>query len=385
MPTGQLALDRAYLVAIWLETLFYGINVCLFVSYVYIVRFRRARKISPAIFCVAVLMFCFSTIHVSLGFARLIWGFIEHRDAPGGPAAFFSDVSQPPNVAKVTIHTVNTILGDGIVVWRCWHVWGRSWKVCIAPVLLIAASAVCGFGQAHTFATATTTKSAFASTLARWNGSLFALSFVTNVVVTTLIAARLWFILQNMEGNALAGAPFRYFKIFMLIIESAMIYSAAILIEIILYFSGHHAFYIVYDPIAQLTGIVPTVIIIISTLGLTVEDVADGTTVLNDNNNQGRRGYMSSIQFNTMLTTRDYAASETNVEAASVSVSKHGSDVEAAGAGGAGGVPAVPKLGYVWEGSNPGSGSGSGSGMAMGRGVGENGVEARSTSVAGWR
>ena len=39
----------------------------------------------------------------------------------------------------------------------------------------------------------------------------------------------------------------------MLIIESAMIYSTALLIEIVLYFSGSNAFYIVYDPIAQLT------------------------------------------------------------------------------------------------------------------------------------
>ena len=41
---------------------------------------------------------------------------IDFRDEPGGPAAFFSDVSQPPNVAKVIIHTINSILGDSIVV-----------------------------------------------------------------------------------------------------------------------------------------------------------------------------------------------------------------------------------------------------------------------------
>ncbi len=46
---------------------------------------------------------------------------------------------------------------------------------------------------------------------------------------------------------------FRFFRAFLLIIESAMIYSTALLIEIILYFSGNNAFYIVYDPIAQLT------------------------------------------------------------------------------------------------------------------------------------
>ena len=92
------------------------INLCLFCSYVYILRFRRARKITPIVFWVAVFMFCFSTIHVSLGFCRLIWGFIELRDQPGGPGAYFSDVSTPPNVAKVTIHSVNSILGDSIVV-----------------------------------------------------------------------------------------------------------------------------------------------------------------------------------------------------------------------------------------------------------------------------
>ena len=66
----------------------------------------------------AVLMFLFSTVHVSLGFYRLIRGFIDLRDLPGGPGAYFSDVSTPPNVAKVTIHSVNSILGDSIVV-RC--------------------------------------------------------------------------------------------------------------------------------------------------------------------------------------------------------------------------------------------------------------------------
>ena len=42
-------------------------------------------------------------------------------------------------------------------------------------------------------------------------------------------------------------------NVLVLIIESGMIYSAALIIEISCYFSGSNAFYIVYDPIAQLT------------------------------------------------------------------------------------------------------------------------------------
>lgn len=42
-------------------------------------------------------------------------------------------------------------------------------------------------------------------------------------------------------------------KILVLIVESGMIYSAALIIEIACYFAGSNAFYILYDPIAQLT------------------------------------------------------------------------------------------------------------------------------------
>ncbi|KAI0737616.1 hypothetical protein C8Q80DRAFT_315009 [Daedaleopsis nitida] len=312
MAVASIPLDKAYLTAIWLETLLYGINLCLFCSYVYVLRFRRTRKITPIIFWVAVLMFCFSTIHVSLGFCRLIWGFIDLRDIPGGPGAYFSDVSTPPNVAKVTIHSVNSILGDSIVVWRCWHVWGGNWRVCVVPVMLIIASAVCGFAQAIIFAEAKSVHSAFANTLERWNGSLFALSLVTNVVVTTLIAARIWF--TTRETRELSS-NFRYTKVLVLIIESAMIYSAALVIEITLYFLGTNAFYIVYDPIAQLTvrlpspasnvfdavsdgirtkqGIVPTTIIVMSVLGLTSGDFESHAAATR----RGQNTRMSTIRF----------------------------------------------------------------------------------------
>lgn len=112
-------------------------------------------------------MFCCSTVHVSIGLYRLIGAFINHREDPGGVDANLLNVSLPANVAKVLIHTVNSILGDGIIVctfflppcynpsldrltnsparfwqvWRCYHVWGKRWSICVVPILLIVASA----------------------------------------------------------------------------------------------------------------------------------------------------------------------------------------------------------------------------------------------------
>lgn len=51
-----------------------------------------------------------------------------------------------------------------------------------------------GFAQTVYFAQATDTHSAFATTLEHWNGAVFGLSLATNVIVTSLIALRIWLV-----------------------------------------------------------------------------------------------------------------------------------------------------------------------------------------------
>jgi hypothetical protein len=44
-------------------------------------------------------------------------GLILYRDTyPGGPVAYFSDVSQWTFVAKNCVYTAQTLIGDGVVV-----------------------------------------------------------------------------------------------------------------------------------------------------------------------------------------------------------------------------------------------------------------------------
>lgn len=108
---------------------------------------------------------------------------------------------------------------------------------------------VCGFAQTVYFAKSKHVHSAFARILQIWNGSLFSLSLATNVTVTLLIALRVWYILRDFGRKKY----FPFFKVMLVIIESGMIYSVALICEITLYFLTLNAFYIVYDPIAQLT------------------------------------------------------------------------------------------------------------------------------------
>ena len=57
------------------------------------------------------------TKHLDIDIIRVMEGLILYRDTyPGGPVAYFSDVSQWTFVAKNYVYTTQTLIGDGVVV-----------------------------------------------------------------------------------------------------------------------------------------------------------------------------------------------------------------------------------------------------------------------------
>ncbi|KAI0681682.1 hypothetical protein BC835DRAFT_1302109 [Cytidiella melzeri] len=88
---SAIPLDKAYLSAIWLETfLSFSAGVSRHSPYT-----DAHPQETSFLLAVSMTMFTFSTAHVSLGFQQLIEGFIVLQNQPGGPGAFFSDISIP--------------------------------------------------------------------------------------------------------------------------------------------------------------------------------------------------------------------------------------------------------------------------------------------------
>jgi len=55
--------------------------------------------------------------HMVVGIIRVVLGFVKYRDTfPGGPAAYFADITQPLYVAKNLIFTSQTLVGDAVLV-----------------------------------------------------------------------------------------------------------------------------------------------------------------------------------------------------------------------------------------------------------------------------
>ncbi|KAI0684467.1 hypothetical protein BC835DRAFT_1293135, partial [Cytidiella melzeri] len=69
--------------------------------------------------------------------------------------------------------------------------------------------------------------------LQEWYSSLFGLSLATNLTVTVLIFLRVWYMLRVAGVNRRA---FHCWRVLLIIIESGMIYSVALICKITLYF-----------------------------------------------------------------------------------------------------------------------------------------------------
>ena len=54
--------------------------------------------------------------HIGVNYTRIIRAFITFRNEPGGPAAFFNQLSEFTQIFGSTIYIAQTIVGDSVVV-----------------------------------------------------------------------------------------------------------------------------------------------------------------------------------------------------------------------------------------------------------------------------
>ncbi|KAI3614164.1 hypothetical protein WG66_000193 [Moniliophthora roreri] len=199
-------------------------------------------------------------------------------------------------VVAVIVYVVANMIGDAILLWRCYHIWGSRLKIIILPTLLCLGS--------NTLAI---TDSVLADPLKPefdGEGSFYSLSppkllisflFVTmfaNAILTLMIAGRIFYITR--QAMRLLGSHVRrtYKTIIALILESGMLYPFALILYATVLISmwvkgttgsggASSKSQVATDLIAQVmayslvqfVGIAPTLIIVRTGLGISVENV----------------------------------------------------------------------------------------------------------------
>jgi len=192
------------------------------------------------LFGASVLMFLISVIFLGLVMQEL------STDIPSSSVA--------NRQAQLTLSTIQYVIGDLILIWRVWIVWGRKHIVIVAPMVIL----LVGMGFAlHFLITANTFYGVVPVVLIVCNTSL----------CTLLIAGKIWFMHRKLiqSGNIDSGSSVssRYKGVIFLVIESGTLYTCTVVTSLILYFRSSVALPIVFDLGIPLVGILPTLIIVV--------------------------------------------------------------------------------------------------------------------------
>ncbi|KDR66384.1 hypothetical protein GALMADRAFT_147976 [Galerina marginata CBS 339.88] len=229
--------DAAQMAGLFVEAVLYGMYVItLGFVLVYIFRsecgtWRRPSGIRVGTLIVALVLGTNSTLNLAWGLARMMQTYI-FRVGVKGPT--WMDLAKPYTVI------IQTLTADLFLTYRCWAVYGGSWRAAMLPVLLSLASLgvfiriiIIQTGMNSQFGTVShQVKAALA--LAPLFTTQFALTTALNVYATSSIAYRIWkadhtsertFSTTSTHRDSVNGGRFR--RLIRIIVDSALIYTAA--------------------------------------------------------------------------------------------------------------------------------------------------------------
>ncbi|KAG2745487.1 hypothetical protein P692DRAFT_20955139 [Suillus brevipes Sb2] len=249
------------------EALLYGVYCVLFVVSV-VILIKRYQISNRVIWVANCLLFATSTAHFALMFNHF------YIALENDPFAKFANETSVLLGANLMISVVD-IIGDLLLLYRCWLVWGKNYYVIILPLLTALAGFGCILPIPSLVLSINPTSPVPPTEIVPLTTAGYALPLCTNIMVTGLIAGRLWYLSRipiiDEHGKpvvlkiAAGGRPM------MLIIESGALYMVTQLIFVVLVAIRNPAEAVLSLAGTQIYGIVSTLIIIRVGLGISSE------------------------------------------------------------------------------------------------------------------
>ncbi|KAI0311178.1 hypothetical protein OF83DRAFT_779726 [Amylostereum chailletii] len=233
-------LERTFLAGDLLCGLGYGIQLVMYVAcakYLWIQ--RKKRKHSLFMLGYITTIFVVESIFVGVQARTVQISYIDNRNYPGGPWAYFlATQNLPVNVMfYATLFTI-TFLCDLLVLWRCWIIWtasGRRMAYVIATVPALMLLASFAMGVLWTLQSSQPGLSFYSALPMAYGTSYYAISLGVNIILTILITIRLLQYRRTIISSLPADHAKHYLSLAAVLIESAALYSLFAFIFLITY------------------------------------------------------------------------------------------------------------------------------------------------------
>ncbi|KAJ7643222.1 hypothetical protein B0H17DRAFT_1104685 [Mycena rosella] len=208
-------------------------------------------------------MYIMSTIHVATRWLLITKAFIDHGDT--STTATLA-LLQPPlwlAVLGAVVFSVNTLIADCVLIWRCWVIWSRNWIIILLPAMCTVAGGALGFRSIAEQAAYVLNPKLDRAAFVDFATPYFALSLVTTSLATILIVFRI----MTMSEPATRKSK-GYGKLIEIIVESAALYSVALIVFLPFLVQKSNDDAYPQAVLAQMTGIGPTLIVARVSFGL---------------------------------------------------------------------------------------------------------------------
>lgn len=248
-------MDAGSLMAVVLTGILYGFSLLMFMGTMWSLTYKQhVQNISRPIVIVAIMLFLLSTAHIVVCIIRADDALIKYRDTfPGGPGAFFADVTQETYVIKYALYVLQTLLADGVVIYRCYVVC-QSVRAIILPTILWCSVVVTGVHAVYGVSQSKSTTSIFAQELGTWVMAFLASTIVTNAFSSGLLAYRIWTI-ERSVARTRASRKGSTMPIVRVLVDAAVLYSVALLTALICFLFSNNGDYVMVDMVMPIISI----------------------------------------------------------------------------------------------------------------------------------
>ncbi|TFK38521.1 hypothetical protein BDQ12DRAFT_582127, partial [Crucibulum laeve] len=267
-------ITEAQLWGLFLESIAYGIYL---VTVAYCAQallrssagWKRLDEINWSMVIVAILLFCLASLDLMFGFYNNLKAFITFGNIKDGALNEFTDISSWVNVMKSVTLVVQTMIGDGILVYRCWVVYNKSWLLTGFSFILWLGGVFCTIYIIYIESTLHTKALVNSSKLAPVITAFWSITISLNIITTALLVARIW--KADRDNNAYGihssstgytHRPSALKNVMRSVIESGLLYTVTAFISFVVYIVGSTAAYPVTDVEVQIIGIAFNLIII---------------------------------------------------------------------------------------------------------------------------
>lgn len=152
------------------------------------------------------------------------------------------------------------MLGDGMVIYRCYVVWQSVWVV-IVPSLLWIGITVCGCCAVYSVSQATSDAgNIFAKATGQWITAFYAMTLASNILASGFLAYRIWMMERNVSAiRATKGSMMPIVRVLM---DAAILYSVTLLSALVCFVEANNGQYVILDMIMPIISIAFYMVII---------------------------------------------------------------------------------------------------------------------------